>query len=317
MKYIFVINPASGGGQKHLDLEKKIKETCSLKNVNFLIYKTKKAGDATDFVSSLASSHSEPLRIYACGGDGTLNEVISGAPLSPNVAFGLIPHGTGNDFHRNFTHKDAFFDISRQINGDIQKIDLFRCNERYGINMINIGFDCDVVRETSRMKSNYPLPRKLTYIAGLARVFFRKFGARFKLTFDDGTVYDDNFTLALIANGRFCGGGFKTAPLAHLSSGFLDVCMIEKIPRSRFLSAVLPYKKGKHLEEKYSFDFIKYLQTTFLTVQFPTTTPYCIDGQIAFADNLKIEVCPQALSFILPQGCSEIPPSTSSKEERI
>ena len=42
--------------------------------------------------------------IITIGGDGTINEIVNGAPCNPNVEFGVIPSGTGNDFVRNFTN---------------------------------------------------------------------------------------------------------------------------------------------------------------------------------------------------------------------
>lgn len=301
MKHIFIINPAAGGGLEIASLEAKISETCEARSIDYVIHRTEVAGDATAFVRQFAEE-SIPARIYACGGDGTLNEVISGAPTAPHLAFGLIPHGTGNDFHRNFENGDAFFDIDAQLDGEIHPIDIFSCNGNYGINMINIGFDCDVVERTSLLQKKYPIPRKMAYIAGLVQIFFRRIGVRFRLELADGEKFDKNMTLSLVANGSFCGGGFKTAPLASLNDGLLDVCIIDRVSRAKFLSAVGAYKKGEHLDEKHHFDFISYRQTPSLRIKFPKPQKYCVDGQIDLAKELKIEVLPSALRFIYPKN---------------
>ena len=111
-------------------------------------------------------------------------------------------------------------------------------------------------------------------------------------------------TLSLVGNAPFCGGGFKAAPRALLNDGLLDVCMIDKVSRPRFLKAISAYKKGEHLDERHRFDFIKYRQTTALTIQFAEPQYYCIDGQISKARELKISVIPRALNFILPATTS-------------
>ena len=303
MKHIFIINPAAGGGKSTASLEKAINYTCKDRKVDYMIYKTKKVGDATAFVSSLAQSN-DMMRVYACGGDGTLNEVISGAPTADNLSFGLIPHGTGNDFYRNFTNKNAFFNIGHQLDGDIVPIDIFKCNDRYGINMINIGFDCHVVQETGRLQAKYPIPKKMAYFSGIAKVFFRKIGLRFRLILDNGEIFDSWMTLSLIANAPFCGGGFKAAPLARLDDGLLDVCVIDKVSRPRFLRAISAYKKGDHLNERHHFDFISYRQISSLTIKFAEPQFYCIDGQIDRDRELKISVLPRALKFIVPATSS-------------
>lgn len=305
MKHIFIINPAAGNKQEIASLENNIRTACTNKQVDYTIYKTKGKGDATSYVASLAESK-EKMRIYAVGGDGTLNEVISGAPLAPHISYGLIPHGTGNDFHRNFTNGDYFFDIERQIEGETHRIDVFRCNDTYGINMVNIGFDCEVVRETGRLQAKHKIPKKMAYIAGLVRVFFRKIGTNFKLTLENGESFDYDLTLGLIANGCFCGGGFKSAPIASLSDGLLDVCIIKKVSHFRFLTAVSAYQKGEHLNPKHHYDFIDYRQTPSVTIEFSSPHRYCIDGQISSTQRLTIEVCHQALNFVFPSGTSTI-----------
>ena len=300
MKHIFIINPIAGGGQEITALENKITQICTANSVDFLIYQTKSAGDATSFVRKFAEENI-PARIYACGGDGTLNEVICGAPTASHIAYGLIPHGTGNDFHRNFENGDSFFDIEAQINGEVSPIDVFRCNDTYCINMINVGFDCDAAEQTSNLQKKYPIPRKMAYIAGLMKVFFRRIGVRFRLELSNGERFDKNMTLSLVANGCYCGGGFKSAPLASLTDGLLDICIIDKVSRAKFLLAVGAYKKGEHLDEKNHFDFITYRQTPSLTIKFDKPQKYCIDGQIDVAKELKIEVLPSALNFIYPK----------------
>ena len=89
-----------------------------------------------------AAESSERLRFYACGGDGTLGEVVNGAAGQVNAEVGLIPIGTGNDFVRNFADAGDFFDIEAQVMGEARAIDLIKCNDRYGINVVNVGFDC-------------------------------------------------------------------------------------------------------------------------------------------------------------------------------
>jgi diacylglycerol kinase family enzyme len=216
------------------------------------------------------------------------------------LSVGHSGHGTGNDFHRNFENGDSFFDIEAQIKGESRPIDIFRCNDTYGINMINVGFDCDVAERTSELQKKYPLPRKMAYLTGLMQIFFRPIGVRFRLELANGEKFNKNMTLSLVANGCYCGGGFKSAPLASLTDGLLDVCVIDRVSRARFLSAVGAYKKGEHLDEKHHFDFISYRQTPSLRIKFSKPQKYCVDGQIEIAKELNIEVLPSSLNFIYP-----------------
>ena len=103
MIHHFLINPAAGKGQYTEALSRKITRTCEKRGVLYRIHSTAHPGDATNYVRTQVEDKSEIHRFYACGGDGTFCETVSGAPMAENAEFGLIPIGTGNDFERNFT----------------------------------------------------------------------------------------------------------------------------------------------------------------------------------------------------------------------
>ena len=118
MKHCFVLNPAAGKGKIAAELTKKIEAVCRAREVDFEVYLTMGVGDATDYVLRAAAERTEPIRFYACGGDGTLGETARGIMSLENrdsVSLGLIPVGTGNDFARNFSNKENFFDIEAQL----------------------------------------------------------------------------------------------------------------------------------------------------------------------------------------------------------
>ncbi len=316
MQHVFIINPTAGGGKRVESLERDIHRACQNRNAEYLIYKTEGVCDATEFVKRHTALAHHPMRLYACGGDGTFSEVISGAPTAPNVSFGLIPIGTGNDFHRNFSNGEHFFDIERQLDGTPMPIDLYRCNGDYGVNMINIGFDCDVVSETLHTKKNPLIPSKMAYIAGLIKVFCRKIGTNFRLTFPDGESFDQDLTLSLIGNGAFCGGGFKAAPYASLSDGALEVCIIGRVSRLEFIKTVGGYRKGTYLDEKRRPRFVTYKRTDRMTVEFDVLHDYCIDGEIKRARTLDIACLPHATTFICPRGAHPINQARKSPAQR-
>ena len=304
MIYHFILNPKSGKKRRYRHLEDTIKKACAIKNIECKIHHTYKLGDVAEYIAENAKATDEKQRFIAIGGDGTLNTLVNSAPENPNVEFGVIPAGTGNDYIRNFTKKKAFTDINAQIEGEAIAVDLIKCNERYSINMINVGLDCEVAKEADRLKKLWFIPVSLSYIAGLVVMAFRKIGTKMKITYGDGTLRDKIFTLTAIGKGKFCGGGFCALPTANLDDGKLHVISIDKITLAKFLSLVVPYKLGKHLKSKRAMKVIKYNTAESLKLDFDNDISVCIDGEIFDAKSIELSVRRAAAHFVVPKGSS-------------
>ncbi|MBQ8321942.1 MAG: diacylglycerol kinase family lipid kinase [Clostridia bacterium] len=303
MIYHFILNPKSGSSPKQKKLEPIIKEVCANRQLNYHIYYTTCSGDALEYVKSMVRISSERQRFICIGGDGTINEIANSAPSNPNVEFGVIPNGSGNDFVRNFTNTRLFSDINAQIDGETIPLDLIKYNDAYCVNMVNIGFDCAVVKEAEKLKRKKLVTPGLSYILGVVVVLFKKFGTKMRIIFDDGMVLEKEFTLTAIGNGKFCGGGFKAAPRANLQDGLLDVTAIDKVSRLTFISLVGSYKNGTYLESKAAAKVFHHRQVPHFRMEFDAPIPICIDGEIKGAKNIDFSVIPGAFNFVIPKGC--------------
>ena len=306
MIYHFILNPKSGRNRKYRNLEVNIKEACQKRHLSYHIYYTTQQGDAPEYVASMVRISQERQRFICIGGDGTINEIINGAPCNENVEFGVIPSGSGNDFVRNFSNKHLFESIEAQLDGETMPIDLIKCNEHYCVNMVNIGFDCAVVQESDKLKKHWFIPNKFSYIAGIIVMLFKKIGTKMKLIFDDGTVVEKTFTLTAIGNGKYCGGGFNATPKASISDGLFDICFIDKVSLPKFLSLVGSYKKGTHLTNKKAKNIITYAQHSHFRMEFDEPIAICIDGEIKGAINIDFSIVKNGANFVVPKGCAYI-----------
>ncbi len=144
MRHIFVINPKAG----REDIGKKLIEDLHSYDgkIDYETYITKSKGDAQVFVKEYLASHDdkETYRFYACGGDGTLYDVVNGAYGHPNAQIACFASGSGNDFIKNFHDDTRFRNLDKEINGTPTKIDLLKIGDRYCINITNYGFDGEV-----------------------------------------------------------------------------------------------------------------------------------------------------------------------------
>ncbi len=309
MIYHFILNPMSGKNLKQAKksvaaMTEKIRSACQKRKLSYRLYYTTCVGDATEYVRSMANASQDRQRFICVGGDGTINEIINSAQISENVEFGVIPNGSGNDFVRNFTNPDLFTDIDAQIDGETVSLDLIKCNELYSANMVNIGFDCSVVKEAQRLKKFKFISPGLSYIFGVAVALFKKYGTKMKLIFDDGEVIESDLLLTAIANGKYCGGGFKSAPLALLDDGLMDIAIIKKISRLSFINLVGLYKKGTFLESEKAMKIITYKRVPHFKMEFDNPIPICLDGEIKGAKTIDFSIEKNAFNFIIPKGCA-------------
>ena len=305
MKYCFIINPAAGKGEGIDALKQSVERICEARAVSYEIYLTAGVGDATEYIGrTVAAAPSEHYRFYACGGDGTLCEVVCGVmrlPKEIDASVGLIPSGTGNDFVRNFTERERFFDIEAQLDSEEYAIDLLHCNELYAINMVNVGFDCEVVVKTARLKRKRLIPSKLAYVVGLAITLIRKPGIRMRLAVDGEERADEPYLLNTYANGCFCGGGFHSNPLASLDDGKIDALFVRNVSRRKFIAMVGDYKKGTHLKPEYDA-ILRNEKVSTLDLYFKDMTNVCVDGELISVNELHLSVARKALRFLIPKG---------------
>ena len=312
MKTVFLLNPKAGKGKGFDKIKNVVLEASKETGLDAGIYITKSIGDAEVF-SRLAAAEAqragEKVRLIACGGDGTLNEVLNGIMGFESASVGVIPMGTGNDFVRNFPDKDRFKDVKGQILWETVKCDVIKYSgviegeekSGYCVNMFNIGFDCNVVDLTARLKTYPALKGSLAYVAAVAGTLIKKKGADLKIDVDGKTVHEGPLLLTAIANGSFCGGGFKGVPKASVDDGFMDINVIYDITRREFIKKLPYYAKGTHMELSNVGDFLCYKKCRQVVITpLDGSMKLCIDGEIRNAGKVCMEIIPEAVNFIVP-----------------
>ncbi|MGN0704041.1 MAG: diacylglycerol/lipid kinase family protein [Lentihominibacter sp.] len=314
MKHIFIMNPLSGRKRSRRHITDAITSACTELGVDYDIYFTSEPLDCKRHARQLceeADAAGQELRIYGCGGDGTVNELVNGVCGFDNVEIGVIPMGTGNDYIRNYGDVSSFLDIKAQIMGKSRYSDAVHfcaeyednVTEGYCANMFNIGFDCNVVDMTARVK-NWPfVGGSLAYLISVAIILIEKKGADLTIEYDDGTVLDGRILLIAIANGCFCGGGVKGVPESVLDDGLMDVSVVKDISRMTFVTLFPSYAKGTHLNKKKIIDrnIIRYTKEKALTVTANgESLRLCTDGEITTQKKVRFSIVENAFRFIVP-----------------
>ncbi|MEE0776880.1 MAG: diacylglycerol kinase family protein [Bacillota bacterium] len=298
MKHIFIINPIAGQGKYQEKILNDIHHHCTALPCDFEVIQTQDIGEAYRIAAQYPPE--VQARFYAVGGDGTLNEMINGLMARGCGEAGLIPCGTGDDFARVFQEKAPFLDIDKQLKGTAQAIDLIRVCGRYAVNLCNLGIDAETAADVHRFSRFLPGP--VAYTVALVWRLFHRLGIEMKVTLDDKETFEGTYLLASFANGQAYGGGYFAAPKAEYNDGWMDVCIVKPISRLKFSQLLSQYKAGKHLDNDTFGPLLHYRRVKKAVFSTAKNQRFCIDGEIIATDSAEMEICPQALRFILPYG---------------
>ena len=302
MKHVFIINPNAGkydSRQRIYDMADALREKHGL-DVQCIL--TKKQGHATELARRLCDS-GEELRFYACGGDGTVNEVANGVIGYDNADMTVIPVGTGNDFLKNFGGAAPLFaDAENLWDGPQFPMDAIDVNGRIALTIACSGIDARVAADVHKYSESPLLDGKTSYIASLAVNFlFKGIASHWTVTLDDEVIEDD-FSLVSVCNGRYYGGGFMPVAEARMDDGVLNTLVVKKVSRVTFARFVGPYSKGEYSK------FPEYAHcSTPQVIRIHSEKPdivTCLDGECMTNSDVTIRLSEKKLNFFGPEGCS-------------
>ncbi|HEY2846998.1 MAG TPA: diacylglycerol kinase family protein [Pyrinomonadaceae bacterium] len=215
----------------------------------FAVAFTKGPGDGT-VIAEQAAKNGRKF-IIACGGDGTINEVVNGIMNSgKDIELGILPSGTGGDFRRSVGMPLGHREAARALKSGITKrIDVGRVtfldhdgNEvsRFFVNVSSAGLAAEVIKRVKSQKAFDWLPveslrGKANFAASTLQEIVNLEGTTLRLKFDDGEEYQLRTIAFCVANARYFGGGMMIAPDAKMSDGLFDVVNISDLTTMRVI----------------------------------------------------------------------------------
>ncbi|MGN0467739.1 MAG: diacylglycerol/lipid kinase family protein [Acutalibacteraceae bacterium] len=305
MKYVFIVNPHAGANDNVQKLQKEISALKESENCE--IYVTKAPGDATEYVRSRCCGNpQEEFRFIACGGDGTINEVLNGAVGFENASVSCYPCGSGNDFVKAFGGAERFLNPEKLIHASVRKIDLLKVGERYSNNVVNFGFDTTVAITINKEREKTGHGNKNAYTKGVITALLKSMNNKCKVIADGELLNPDGrLLLCTLANGQYVGGSFHCSPRSKADDGLIDVCLIKPISRLRFVKILTPYTNGEHLDREDMRDIVIYRQAKKVEVIAPAGFAFSLDGEIVYSEHFTVEIKEKAINFAVPESEAE------------
>lgn len=312
MKHLFIVNPMSGKGKGAELILPKIKECLAKRDIDADIHIGQSSQEAREYVRTQVSN-GEPVRVYACGGDGTIFDVINAIYGYDNAEFAAIPLGSGNDWIRLFGTKEQFLDLDSQIDGTPITIDAIKCGDKIAISQCSMGMDAEVCAKQADFKKLSIFTGETAYTAAVVYCAAKKRKNKFTVTIDDGEPVTGDLLFAFCGNSRYYGGGYMAGPCAMPDDGILDFSLVKTMSFPKLISRISEYKGGKHL----SWDETTYLRGKKMTVHCDELAAVNIDGECEMVHDSTFELLPNALRFVVPTTSSYLEDKASGKLNNV
>lgn len=296
-KILFIINSKAGKTEfdiKKEDIEETFRKAGKLSEIE--VVNTRYKNHTKYLIDAFDTLKYDEKIVIICGGDGSLNELVNVA-YGKDMTLGLIPTGTGNDFAKNFDYES--FTLNSLLNFKTKKIDLIKVNDFYSINLTSLGFDTQVLKRAyDYLDKNPKLGKKaygLAVLKSLNKINCENLELKLELV--DGSNFEikGDYLISALCNGGFYGSGFNPAPEAKIDDGVLNLLLADKIPFIRFVPLIKKYKEGRHKESKYINEILVKSGTIRSKNKFIANA----DGEIFETDEIKFQVLPQALNWVV------------------
>ncbi len=290
----FIINKYAGT-EYQSSVEGQIIAACSQLKLEGTIAYTNHKGHATELARQAVEDGF--TRVFAMGGDGTVNEVAQGV-LHTSTAMGIIPRGSGNGLARHLQIplkvSDALLLLGQH---QVIAMDTLLINSRLSVNVSGIGFDAHVAAQFGKDGKRGLL--------GYARLVLKEF-MRFpefeaRVTIGNESWNQPSFIIA-VANSSQFGNNAKVAPLASVQDGEMEVCFIRKAPLSDALDVTIKMFMGKIHRSKW-VDIRKAKQ---FRAECREPVPFHVDGEACPPEKVfEVAMQPASLKMIVPMSASK------------
>lgn len=309
MKHIFIINPISGLADK----TEQIREHLSARtDIESIVFNTEEAGHETSIMKEMLDIFDdEPVRIYVCGGSGTLSNALDGIDASDmeHVEIGFYPCGLTNDFLKNFAeHGKRFENLDSLIDGNTNYVDYMRCvvdgkssEIKNKILFVTVGVAANIER-TSRL---------IKFVGGLSPAVLYAICSIISLPFSpaidyeviiDGVDYSREYKMIYVGNSVCFGGGFVPIKSGiDCRDGFLNVLLIKKIPFLKIIQYLTDFKKGDLFEKHREDTELISCKEILIRRRDNKAMNINADGEIFSNNSWHIKVVNGRLKFVVPE----------------
>lgn len=305
MIHVFIVNPYAGKQNFADNLRLKLKELDD-NGIEYYIFNSRYPGHETELMASVREIFDEEkLRVYCCGGSGTLCQVMSGIKDEDmkNVELASYPCGLTNDFLKVFKKEDQkrFHDINELINGEVIEVDYIKTSCGKALNTFTEGMDTNTTKLMDEHRYLQIVGDSVPYTLGLIYGIF--VGKQRELIVEtEFGVYDGKFMEMFFGNGNVLGGDLTFFESADVTDGKADIRMFQCPRGIPTLLPLIGLMRGK-------FDYLDkksiYGKSSYIKIRSKDGQPICFnhDGELKLgSDKWEARVIKKGLKLVVPRG---------------
>jgi len=298
-RWVLIANPVSGRGRRRHLVDQVAKQLQEAGCTPELLWTTRRrhAEELATIAVRQGATH-----VVACGGDGTIHEVVNGLvasrPAPDAVTLGVVPLGRCNDLARTLNIPcDLCSGVQTLLSASVRTIDLGKVAERYFITVATLGFDTVVSQYVAAGRPPRFFTGTTAYLYGTLVNLLRYQSVWVRLSGDlndfEGPVF-----LVAIGNTSFYGGGMKIIPTAVVDDGRLDLCLVRQLPRLDVVKMLPSVFSGGHIKHpKVSMHSFRKMEVTA-----KESIAIWADGEPTSQTPAVFQVVPRALRVLAPEG---------------
>lgn len=293
-KVLLILNPKSGKAKSKSTLYEIIK---TLQDNDCVVTTriTGKAGDAVDFADE-ACKEGIYDEIIACGGDGTLSEVVTGVMKNESrLPIGYIPRGSTNDYARSFCIPTDYVKASeRAAKGELYPVDIGMINGKTFNYIASFGLFTAVSYNASRTLKS--MLGHLAYVLEGTKEL-ANIKSIHAVVETDSAVYEDDYIFGAVANSTSIGGVVKLdETLVSFNDGLFEICLVKKPKRAAALVGIIKAA----LKSDFSSEHFEFFKASKVKITTPKDLAWSLDGEKAIpGENVEIEIIANAVNLVL------------------
>jgi len=305
MIHVFIVNPMAGNMHFAENLRKEISK---YSDIEYYIFDTRNAGYEQELIQKIQHIfEDEKIRIYCCGGSGTIRNIVNDIDNLENVEVAFYPCGLSNDFLKIFslTDQKRFSHLDELIYGEIIDIDYIKVNNKIlALNSVSAGIDSKLINHVNEYRFLNSLGNQIPMRLCLLLSLFKANTSKCEITTSEKHYLDD-FTAIFFGNGNVLVNNLYIYDNPNITDGKGKYMFLRSDARKFWtIPIALKMLKKKYRELEYDAE---YGDDQCIYVRRIDDGPiqYNIDGElITIGGTAKIEMIKKGLHFVVPKGVS-------------